>query len=254
MKNRLIHITATTVVGLVWFGVMSVQTGVAQVTWSPDLKLSSQTDIPSAMLTPLPDMVTAVTYTNGTADRTIKTCQDFLDSVSAGFHPKDNLVVKLTGSFVFRCYVLRDLQTASSPTSGISYHWTANSLDQLPPILIVGAKEVENAAEKAEQNGTSWQQYNSKLKITSVTNDRLLAEDENNYYVLTILARGDFNGDGVEDFAVVGSAQGKQTTWASSQYFIFSQTANGNLVRLTSDKIPYRMKVHIKTYRIGPRF
>jgi len=112
-------------------------------------------------------------------------------------------------------------------------------------MLVVGAKEVTKAAEQAEQKGTSWQQYNSELRITSVTNDRLLAEDDNTYYALIILARGDFNGNGVEDLAVFGTADGKKTTWSDSQYFIFSQTANGKLVRLTGNQYPYQIMAHI---------
>ena len=245
MKNRLIHMTLTAAASLMWFSPMFMQTGVAQVTWSPDLRLNSQADIPNAISTPLPDISTGVTYTNGVADRTIRTCQDYLNSVRAGFYPKDNLETRLAGSFVFRCYVLRDLQSAKPATSGIPFKWSDNSLSQLPPILVVGAKDVEKAAEKAEQNGTSWQQYNPELKITSIKNDQLIAEDKENYYILTIVARADFNGDGVSDFAVVGTANGKQTTWVSNKYFIFSQTANGNLVRLTSDKIPYQIKAEI---------
>jgi hypothetical protein len=122
---------------------------------------------------------------------------------------------------------------------------TSDSLSELPPILVVGAKDVQRAAEKAEQNGTDWQQYNPGIKITSIDGDRLEAEDENNYYTLSILARGDFNGDGVEDCAVVGSVKGKQTTWVSNEYFIFTQTPAGKLVRLTSDKIPYLLAAKI---------
>jgi hypothetical protein len=245
MRNRLIHTTLMTAASVMLFSPGLIKTSVAQVTWSPDLRLNSQADIPAAISAPLPDTSTGVTYTNGVADRTIKTCQDYLSSVSAGFYPKNNLDTRLAGSFVFRCYVLRDLQSAKPPTSGIPYQWTADSLSQLPPILVVGSKDVENAAEKAGQSGTSWLQYNPELKFASIKNDQLIAEDKENYYILTIVARGDFNGDGVADFAVVGTAKGKQTTWVNTKYFVFSHAANGSLVRLTSDKIPYQIKPEV---------
>jgi len=112
-------------------------------------------------------------------------------------------------------------------------------------MLVVGSKEVQNAAEKAEQSGVGWKKYNPDIKITSIKNDQLDAEDNDNCYSITIVARGDFNGDGIEDFAAVGTSKGKQSTWESSQYFVFSQGANGKLIRLTSDKIPFLINAQI---------
>jgi hypothetical protein len=55
-------------------------------------------------------------------------------------------------------------------------------------------------------------------------------------------ARGDFNGDGVQDIAVFGSANGKHGSWSHTEYMILSPTSDGKLVRLTDRRAPYEVK------------
>ena len=181
--------------------------------------------------------------TNGKASREVGTCEEYLNVVSAGFYPATNYDNKMSATFVHDCFVFRDLQHARAAVSGNSYGWSKDSLAQLPPILVAGARAITDAAEQAEECGESWQQFDPTLKLTDVTRDELEAEDADFAYSLEILARGDFNGDGLADVAVYGCSTGKESTWVQCKYFIFSRTNQGKLVRLTHDVPPYMMKV-----------
>jgi hypothetical protein len=77
----------------------------------------------------------------------------------------------------------------------------------------------------------------------------LTAEDKDTAYFLTIRAKGDFTGDGVEQIAVFASANGKHSSWSHAEYLILEPTSHGTLVRLTERRAPYTVKA-INTERI----
>jgi len=213
-----------------------------RVAWSPELHLSAISDIPNQLRQPvLPDS-DLLTLAKGEQSRSIQTCNDYMAAVQAGFYPNTNYAAKRSAEFVSRCFVLRDLQHARPATSGSPNHWSNQSLKELPPLMVVGSREVTNRAEAAGRSGKSWQEFNPALKITELKDDLLIAEDSDYAYSMEIMARGDFNGDGVEDIAVYGTATGKHSSWAHAEYFIFSQTPAGRLVRLTSSRQPYNLK------------
>jgi hypothetical protein len=169
------------------------------ITWSPELHLKNLDAIPNRLRAPVLNASKQLRLTNGKASREVINC---------------------------------DLQHARPAAASNSYHWTADSLTQLPPVLVAGAHEITDAAEQAEKRGESWKEFNPGLKITKIDGDLLLAEDPAYVYSLQILARADFNGHGVEDLAVYGTAQGKHSTWSHAEYFILAPNSNGKLARL----------------------
>ena len=260
--KTLIVTLAVVVAALIWVKFAGAQgNSNAGLEWSPALGLKSQADLPSRMRGPVfgkdhPNLPVKVTLTNGNASREVDNCEEYLNIVNAGFYPDNNRANKMAGSFVRQCYVLRDLKHARSATSldgsGLkrmpsanSFGWTKDSLAQLPPLLVAGAREVTTAAEQAEARGESWQQFDPSLKVTSVTREDLGAEDDSFLYSLEIVARGDFDGDGTGDVAIYGCATGKRSTWFECKYFVFSPTSRGKLSRLNERRAPYRMKVKI---------
>jgi hypothetical protein len=225
-----------------WHGEAQVD---GNVIWSSRLHLKSLDDIPNKLRESVPITFPQekLTLTNGKISLNINTCEEYLNAVNAGFSPGNNFYVKMSGPFVKECYVLRDLQQAHSATSNGFQGWNKDSLTQLPPLLVGGAREATDAAEAAEKRGENWQQYDPNLHITKIDGDTLFAEDDDDYYYLDILARADFNGDGAGDIAMLGCEQGKHSSWSRCNYYIFSQGPNGKLVRLTHDYAPYRLKV-----------
>ena len=93
----------------VWVFPAGAQSG---VTWSPELQLISVADITASMQAPVLKASQSLALTNGSTSSTVSNCQDYLNAVNAGFYPGNNLDNKLSASFVYRCYVLRDLQQA----------------------------------------------------------------------------------------------------------------------------------------------
>ena len=214
-----------------------------KVTWSPNLYLRSMDDIPKRLREP--EGSGPLALAKGKESRKVGNCEEYSNAVSGGFHPATNYDNKMSSKFVHDCFVLRDLQHARTPTASGSYRLTKDSLTQLPPMLVRGAREVADAAEQAEKRGENWKQFDPTLKVVRIDVDSLNAEDKDAAYFLTIRASGDFTGDGVEQIAVFASANGKRSSWSQAEYLILSPTSHGTLVRVTDRRAPYRMKDQI---------
>jgi hypothetical protein len=211
-----------------------------KVTWSVNLHLRSRAEIPKRLREP--EGSGPLAFANGKEFRKVGNCEEYLNAVSAGFHPATINDNQMSAEFVHDCYVLRDLQYARAPTTSGSYRLTSHSLTQLPPMLVRGGREVTDAAEQAEKRGESWKQFDPTLKAGRIDGDSVQAEDKDTTYFLTIRASGDFTGDGVEQIAVFASANGKRGSWSHAEYLILSPTSHGTLARVTDRRAPYRVK------------
>ncbi len=211
-----------------------------KVAWSVNLNLRSTDDIPKRLREPEGPGLLALA--KGEESLKAVNCEEYLNAVSAGFHPATNHDYELSTEFVHDCFVLRDLQHARAATVSGSYRFTKDSLTQLPPMLVGGAREVTDAAEQAEKRGESWKQFDPDLKVTRIDADSLNAEDKDTTYFLTFRAKGDFTGDGVEQIAIFASAHGKHGSWYHVEYLILEPTSHGTLVRVTEGRAPYRVK------------
>lgn len=147
-----------------------------QVVWSPNLNLRSIGDIPKRLREP--EGPGSLALVKDKESRKVGNCEEYLNAVSAGFHPATNYDNQMSTEFVHDCFVLRDLQHARAPTVANSFRLTKDSLAQLPPMLVRGAREVTDAAEQAEERGESWKQFNPDLKVTRIDSDSLNAEDK----------------------------------------------------------------------------
>lgn len=211
-----------------------------KVSWSPNLNLKSISDIPKRLREPQGSAPLA--FAKGKESLKVGNCEEYLKAVSTGFRPATERDSKMSGEFVHDCFLLRDLQHARAAKASATYRLTKDSLTQLPPMLIPGSREFTDAAEQAEERGESWKQFNPALKVTRTDVDSLNAEDNDNTYFLTIRAKGDFTGDGMEQIAVFASGNGKHGTWSHSEYLILEPKSHGKLVRVTDNRVPYDVK------------
>lgn len=208
-----------------------------KLSWSVNLHLRSIAEIPKRLREP---EGSTLAFAKGKASLKVGNCEEYVNAVSAGFHPATDRDNDMSFLFVHDCFVLRDLQHARAPKTSGSYRLTSDSPTQLPPML-VRARQVD-AAEQAEKRGESWKQFDPTLKVTRFDSDSLNAEDKDTSYFLTIRASGDFTGDGVEQIAVFASANAKRGSWSHAEYMVLSPTSNGTLVRVTDHRAPYGTK------------
>jgi hypothetical protein len=242
-KSMKTFMFGVTVEAMAWLFALTGPAGTQaepKVTWSVNLNLRSTDDIPKRLREP--EGPGPLTLAKGKESLKAGNCEEYLNAVSAGFHPATNYDNEMSAEFVHDCFVLRDLQHARAARVSRSYRLTKDFLTQLPPMLVGGAREVADAAEQAEKRGESWKQFDPGLKVTRIDVDSLNAEDKDTTYFLAFRAKGDFTGDGVEQIAIFASANAKRGSWAHAEYLILEPTSHGTLVRLTESRAPYRVK------------
>jgi hypothetical protein len=218
------------------------------IAWSPDLKLSSLADIPQKMAEPLNPGQPGLNLSNanGKILRMVTTCNEFLEAVAEDYSPANNLEVKRESWYVQACYALRDLQTARTPMESnlLPDGWSTDALDKLPPLDVFGEQSVVDAAQKAEESGKSWQEYEPSLRVTKIEGDHLEAEDDHGgLYSVDIIARADFTGDGHSGLAIVSCERAVNGTLADYNYYILTSAKNGKgpMRRITARNPPYAL-------------
>ena len=160
------------------------------VRWHPDLKLDSLAGLDAALDAPVhQDMWVG----RGARDHVVDTCRQFFEATASGLRPYNSLDYKKVVGFNWRCFALRDLATAKEPVvSYVPDHWSADIAPLIPRVF---------DDQTTFGNGTSvlW----AGATLTEVTGDRLtiVSPDVEALWV-TLLAFGDFNGDGFGDLAV----------------------------------------------------
>jgi hypothetical protein len=198
------------------------------VTWTPALRLSAPTEIPSRLTTRVtPDGVTLtqVGFKRDARKRTVTTCAGYLAAIGEGYFPLTSYEQGLAYPFTRDCYLLRDLQSARPAirtvfgTSG----WSTTALTELPPLWIIGTRPDGDRLPGALAAGMSWQTFTPTVRLVRIDRDTLAAEDDGAIYTLEILARADFNGDGVQDLAVLGSTGAKGGTLNYTRYTILTR-------------------------------
>lgn len=237
MKTFLIVVSLAAMAWLLALAGLAGTQAEPKVAWSVNLHLRSLDEIPQRLREPEGP---TLEFAKSKASLKVSNCEEYLDAVSAGFHPATNRDSDMLVAFVHDCFVLRDLQHARAAKANGFYHLTKDSLTQLPPML-VRARQVD-ASEQAENRGESWKQFDPALKVTGIDADSLNAEDKDTSYFLTVRAGGDFTGDGVRQIAVFASANAKRGSWSHAEYMILSPTSHGMLVRVTERGVPYRLK------------
>jgi hypothetical protein len=169
-----------------------------------------------------------VTVEHGTK-RQIRNCRDFLAVAKSSFDVQtedDWSTLQAAGA---RCLALDALRSAKAASRTFLGWFTLSpeSIARLPPSLdMPDAPESVEDAERAERACKPWGRYDHTLKVEVETGDRALLHTAGWSGRLTLYARADFNGDGIEDLMVRRDAHVDHGgTAADSTVFIVTQTS-----------------------------
>jgi hypothetical protein len=209
--------------------------------WSNWLKLRSLADIPAAMKAGV-DNGGQFELGMGGSPPTIWpiSCNDYLAAIDKGFYAVSTRDDKMEGPFVDRCYTLRYLQQArpaqrSHLTDPI---WSADPLRALPPLCFRFERMSEEQVEDATAKGMSWQAFDPEARVTARDAEGLAVEDAGLRYGLSVMARADFDGDGVEDVALTQTIGAKGGTFDTTIFYILTRLSPGGPMKLLTRRTP----------------
>jgi len=201
-----------------------------KVSWSGDLKLASLSSIDEALAQPLRDSIDVVMQDQSV--RTIKTCKDLLAVSKAKFdlppdHQSDIDWEALTSASI-RCFALDALRAAKPATSSYVgwFRFSQAGVAKLPAGLAMPSGENEDKAiAKAEKKCKPWGKYDPRLKLHVDGTDDGQVSGDGWAGRVTVYARGDIDGDGIEDLMVYRYAKLNEGSENDETVFIITQTS-----------------------------
>lgn len=220
---------------------VAMAAGSIAVWWAPELGLSSL----AAIDWKLDQRVEPFTLADGQGVTMVKedggrteqkqafTCREFLALYDQHFSPADNYQNSREGGFRARCIPLRVLQKAQPSRESFvrNFHWTSDALGELPVLFL--PVERESAAEAASREGKTWKEYEPTAKVVKADGNTLEVDVPDAWQCsLVVVARGDFNADGVEDLLVQGYRQAVEGTYKEFPIFVLTRLKGDSRLRL----------------------
>jgi hypothetical protein len=239
----------TTVALLAWMVVMPATTTIPEVSsssprsvsWSRELAPAGGDGAAKALGAPLAETWDARNPRTG-EERHVTTCREVL-ALPDTFVPvgPESDYQAFEGMYV-RCRVIAELP-ALKPA--LVSHLGEFALDdarlrELPAVLIPAASRGERRAlEVATAKGTTWPKRERGVRVTNHRDGRVLVESKRSRCFLQVFARGDSNGDGVEDLYLWRAGGGQRGTWASTEVFVLTRRTEAGRLEILR-RIEYR--------------
>lgn len=153
----------------------------------------------------------------------VRNCEEYFWGIKEDFYPMSgSFNLGMAYFFEKQCIIPKYLSTATS--SNISYIndfvLDENSFKNLPAaIQPIGAKGV-----KPKDKKLTWGEYNKSIRFKEKESDFYISlEDNSKNYGVSIIGRGDFNQDGIEDLFIKVSFKVKDGTLTGEEYTIITR-------------------------------
>jgi hypothetical protein len=215
------------------------------LSWSPKLRLASLKDIDAALLGPFfgePSSFRAQPTGKPGVWVTVRNCQDYLDVRAFGNFELDPEISDISYGSVqaegLRCFALQLLKNArpAHKTFLADLHFTANVGNLLPPDLgMVVSPDEEEEVRAADEKGISWKQYDPELRIQVHGKDEFTAKGDLWEANVASYARGDFDGNGIEELLLRKDSALLQGTYRDHCLFILTRTSNQGPLRVVRE-------------------
>jgi len=223
-----------------------------QVWWSPLLDLPALSGVDTQLRAPF-DPDDRIELRKGDI-AVVENCLALTRRVDSGYRPATARDSTPFGVLTGHCYTLAALKQAKAATESYvrDFTMTSGALDDLP--AMVGAEWCEAQLDTllaANRAGVSWSEFTqggrafgepSGYRVTVSSRDQIVVERRVGATGVvhdrrvSIMGRGDFSGDGIDDLLV-------QTTWRNgaevgSTLFVVSRVAQGDPLRVVATRGP----------------
>ena len=203
-----------------------------RIWWSSSLRLRAIADVGKALSAPLPDEF-PVRIDGG--EVSIRTCRDFLKIATKSFDTEDDTDWNAIWYQGMRCLALDWLGRAKAPTKTFigELDWSKIELSDLPPELALPiSPEETRSVRQAAAACKSLHDVEARARITRRKGDEITVSGAGWSGTITLLGRGDFDDDGVEDLMVKRTGGVRRGTAVESSLFLLTKTPDRGCVRV----------------------
>lgn len=160
----------------------------------------------------------------------VSTCREFKNAVDKGFEPASNTDTKLSSPFKILCKLLVHLSKMQPSTESFISNPRLSILDlRLLPARLLELTDIgENASIKYTSSTDSMQDVLNleKFKIKSTTSTSISIESDGMGLLLSEVARGDFDDDGIEDILIFSYVHSLTGTFGYADIHILARKDN----------------------------
>jgi hypothetical protein len=201
------------------------------VTWATALAGPARTELEQALTRPFEPYDTRHPKTK--EEKTVATCRELLE-LAPGFAPGPEPDYRAFLGQRVRCQVIELMLSARPPESDFLGPLALDDrlLDELPASLIpTPAPGEARKLDQAARAGASWRKRDPKIRIVRQQPGAITVESPKTRAILTVLGRGDVDGDNLADVVLERAGGGRTGTWATTDAFILTRrTPTGRLV------------------------
>ncbi len=199
------------------------------VAWNPKLQLGTLDSLPARLERPFD---APVRVKHGAETATLRNCAAYLKEMGRGFRAANDRDQRRLQLLRADCRAL-DLLRSARPArrSAIGDAW--RDPRYLPPTLsFLPSAESRHQALAAQYKGLSWKDSEPGVRVTSSGPKQIAMDTGSGVVRLEWYARGDFDGDGVEDVLVRVATYAKQGTYATIRLFLLTRDSPEQVLRV----------------------
>jgi hypothetical protein len=195
--------------------------------------LDRLSEIDAEMSKPFED---PVPVRRGKDEAIVTNCSTCLELLARHYEPPLDRDLQVLRAIALRCLALKALSTA---TQSAKSYLSELHFDELPPVLAIAVSSDQvKRRQEAQDKQLSWSQFDPAARANAEADDTLHAQGAGWEQRLQILERGDFNGDGLEDWLVRDEAWMTQGTYRSVRMFLLTRLGPGERLRVIRELVP----------------
>ncbi len=204
----------------------------ARVWWSASLRLRSLADVGKALAAPMPDDFPVRV---GEKETTVRTCRDFLGIAGKPFDTEDDTDWNAIWYQGMRCFALDWLSRARPAARSFfaGFDWSKVRLTDLPPELgLPISPEERRTVKQASAACKSLRDLDAGARVVRRKGDDIVVRGRDWAGTLTLLGRGDFDGDGIDDLMIERTGGLRRGTAAAASLFLLSKRSERGCLRV----------------------
>lgn len=164
-------------------------------------------------------------------DKQVSTCADLVGSLNAGYRSQTNDEYDYISAVNHLCVTWREIAKlgVSDKTYLDSLQLNKSLASVLPPQI---AMTISKHDKSRLMTMPSWDAMSAMMNVTPLNHDQAIFETKTSTQKLTVMAKGDYNKDGVEDVLVYLEDNVKGGTYSAVRAFVLTRLEGGDTFTL----------------------